>query len=219
MTRATVGTELAFAAALSVALAGCALVPGWGGRRATEGEAGKAAAVSPVFVTAAPSYRLLVDAAAADSPSRLIVLYTRIEARSQASVPFALSNLRLRLGNGEFARIFDPERAAVLVRRTRLGAADLSYLHTNGEPHVPGGLPPWGQESLKKQLLERLLAAGIVRPGEPMQGYLVVDTLEPLVALDGAVLEATTEEGGLTARDTFLFTRTGAAPKATGAAP
>jgi hypothetical protein len=205
------------AAFFSAALAGCALVPGWGGRHDTDVDALQRSA-SPVFVTAAPSYRLLVDGAAADAPSRLLVLYTRVEARSGASVPFALANLRLRLGNGQFARIFDPERAAVLVRRTRLGAANLSYLHTSGERQVPGGLPPWGQEALRKQLLEHLLAGGTVRPDEPLRGYLVVDTLEPLASLDGAVLEAITEHDGVAARDTFLFTRTGAAPKeATGA--
>jgi hypothetical protein len=211
--------ELTVVTAFSIALAGCSLLPGWGTKGAPDTGAPRSPAESPVFVTAVPSYRLLVNTTSADAPSRLIVLYTRIEARSDASVPFALSSLRLRLGNGQVARIFDPDRAAVLVRRTRLGAPDLSYLHTSGGRHLPGGLPSWGQEALRTQLLEHLLTGGTLRPGEAMQGYLVVDTLEPLVSLDGAVLEVTVEEGSIAAGEAFLFTRTGGARKDTGGTP
>jgi hypothetical protein len=218
MTKPPAGIRLAFTAALGLLLAGCSLLPGWGRGSGAYPE-GPEAAASPAFVTAVPSYRLLIDTASPDSPSRLLVVHVRAAARAERSFSFGLGSVRLRLADGRFARVFDRERAAVLVRRTRLGAANLSYLHTNGGNHPPGGLPPQLQSSLEDYVLDHLLADGTVRPGEPMEGYVVIDTLEPLSSLDGAVLEATTEENGVAARDTFLFTRTGPVAKDAGAHP
>jgi hypothetical protein len=130
-------------------------------------------------VVAVPVYRLVTSPALLDAPSRLQVVQLRIVSTGDHSYTVAPGDLTVALPDGTHARIFDRARADELLRRTLLAEADMSYLLRPG--HVPGALA---------EMIERnLLAEGTFNPGRPLQGYVVIDTGQAMMSLDGASFE------------------------------
>lgn len=149
-----------------------------------------------VFVSAVPSYRLIIEPRAADLPSRLLLLYTRIETASDDALGFDPTQAKLVLPDGTRARVFDRTRATVLLDRTELGSWDLSYAHEPRSRAPRGGFVPVVQQRLKKQVRETLLDQAIVRRGQPLTGFLLVDTGVALTSLDRVSLEVVTSRAG-----------------------
>ena len=73
------------------------------------------------------------------------------------------------------------------LRRTLLAEADMSYLLR--PDHVPGGVGTYSASALAEMVETNLLGDGIFDPGQPLQGYVVVDTGQALMSLDGASFE------------------------------
>lgn len=139
------------------------------------------------FVAAVPVYRLATSQYLLDVPSRLLVLQVRVESTGQDSFTARLQDLGIVLADGTPARVFDTARARVLLRRTLLGEADLAY--TAQPDHLPGGVSAFSRAALRDMVAENLLEGGSFGPGQPLQGYVVIDTGQPLTALDGAAFE------------------------------
>lgn len=177
-----------------LALSGCFLMSAPTEERIT------VATVEPVrpavVISAVPSYRLIIERRAADLPSRLLLLYTRIETARDEALRFDPSQAKLVLPDGTHARVFDRARAMILLDRTELGSWDLSYVREPRRRAAPGGFAPVVAGRLKKQVRETLLDQGIVRRGQPLTGFLLVDTGVALTSLDRVALEVVTSRAG-----------------------
>jgi len=154
----------------------------------TLSKAGVPAATAEDFnVVAVPVYRLVTSPALLDAPSRLQVVQLRIMSTGDHSYAVAPGDLTVALPDGTHARIFDRARAGELLRRTLLAEADMSYLLRLG--HVPGGVGTYSAGALAEMIERNLLADGIFNPGQPLQGYVVIDTGQAMMSLDGASFE------------------------------
>jgi hypothetical protein len=138
-------------------------------------------------ITALPVYRLVTSPAVADLPSRLVVIQVRMTAGA-AAIQVALDDITVALADGRRGRVLDPGRAREVLRRTILVDADLAYTRT-GTQHPPGGLDPRLRPRLAAAVADELFDEAILTEGEAAQGYLVVDTEQPLLSLDGAAIE------------------------------
>jgi hypothetical protein len=161
--------------------------------------------------TVTPVFRLVAGPALIDLPSRVLVVRLTLAASSQAAYyAFTPSDLSIVLPDGTRARILDPPRAEELLRRTTIAEADLSYL--NQADHVPGGLSDDVRDSFLFMVRGQLLAAGTFGPGQPLEGYLVVDTERPVMTLDGAAVEVVAQRFGDEAPARFATQVAGALP-------
>ncbi len=149
-----------------------------------------------VVVRAIPAYRLIISPQLADSPSRLLVLHTRVATYGDDALHFTPSGAHLRLRDDSRASVFDRPRAIALLHRTTPGAVDLSYLDASNGGHRRGGLSKEAQNEIKLLLIDSLLDDADFSRDHPLDGYLIVDTLHPLPSLDGAVLEVTANRVG-----------------------
>ena len=141
-----------------------------------------------VVFAASPAYRLIIGPESADSPSRLLVLYARIENASDQPILVRPGEMRLHLPDETSGRVFDRARAVELIRRTSSGVPDLSYVDNPAE-YIPGGLHSSIQSRLDEQLLGSLLDVTDLSPGVAVEGFLVVDAGRPLASLEGSMLE------------------------------
>lgn len=166
-----------------------------------------------VMITAVPSYRLIVEARDADSPSRLLLLYTRVETVSDDSLRFDPSQAKLVLPDGTRAGVFDRARASTLLDRTELGSWDLSYTRDASRRRSSGGFPPAIARQLKEQVRGTLLDATELRRGQPVMGFLLVDTGVPLASLERASLEVVARRVGdaQAVREVYQFAATSTA--------
>lgn len=155
---------------------------------------GPVAAATDFTVVAVPAYRLVTGPSALDAPSRLLAVRVHIESTGQSSYVFAPGDLTIALPDGTHARIFDRARADELLRRTLLAEADMSYLLRPG--HLPGGTGTYSSEALAAMVETNLLSDGIFGPGQPLQGYVVIDTGHALMSLDGASFEVIARRQG-----------------------
>jgi hypothetical protein len=168
---------------------GLALTTGCVTRQSTTTSPGvvPAATAEDFSVVAVPVYRLVTSPAVLDSPSRLLVVQLRIVSTGEHSYTVAPGDLTVALPDGTHARIFDRARADELLRRTLLAEADMSYLLRPG--HVPGGVGTFSAGALAEMIERNLLAEGTFSPGQPLQGYVVIDTGQAMMSLDGASFE------------------------------
>ncbi len=196
---------------VGLAASGCSLPP-WG-RPAPEPVPAVAVAEAPpvVTVSALLSYRLIINPALADAPSRLLVLHTRIEALDEGSFRFDPAGAQIQLPDGTIGRAFDQARALELLQRTDLGLGDLAYLERGG-----GGLPRGGLNAPLKPVLTNLVRKELLgrtdfSREQPLQGYLVVDIGRPLASLQGVVLEveAVRLSDAAPVRDRYEFASSG----------
>lgn len=169
---------------LGVALttAGCVPRPS-----ATPKETVRAATAEDFAVVAVPVYRLVTSPALLDAPSRLVVVQVHITSTGPHSYSVAPGDLTVALPDGTHARIFDRARAGQLLRRTLLAEADMSYLLRPN--HVAGGVGTYSASALTEMIERNLLADGIANPEQPLQGYVVIDTGQVMMSLDGASFE------------------------------
>lgn len=170
--------------------------------------------VPPVVrVSATPAYRLTVEPAFADIPSRLVVLYARIETLGDERLHFNPSNVQLELPNGTTARVFDRARAAAVIERTNLAVWSTDYTRDRRQRYPLGGLRTETKRRLKTEMLGGLLNEADVTRYRPLAGYLVVDTQVPLSSLDGTTMAVVANRVGDAApvRETYQFaaSRTG----------
>lgn len=174
---------------VAICLAGMAGIPGCIVREATSTRPGAIPTASPddFSAVALPVYRLVASSALLDAPSRLLVVQLRIMSTGDHSYTFTPGDLTVALPDGTHARIFDTARADQLLRRTHLAEADMSYLLRPN--HVPGGVATYSSEALARMVESNLLAEGTVAPGQPLQGYIVIDTGQPMLSLDGTSFE------------------------------
>jgi hypothetical protein len=197
----TNGSRLGSAAGaliLAIALGGCSL---WPPAPGTVKPAGVAAAEQPQLVLSANHiYRLIVGPRWADSPSRLLVVYARVQNAGDQSIAFRPEEMRLQLADGESGRVFDRARAAELLRRTNFGEA---------EPPTGGTRMVWSEAALDEQVLHSLIDATNLSPGQVMEGFLIVDVGRPVASLEGAALEVVGTRSGDMApvRDTYRFVK------------
>lgn len=147
-----------------------------------------AAEPGPGFLVATlPVYRLVTSEYLLDVPSRLVVLQVRLESTGTDSFTARAQDLAIVLPDGTQARVFDAERARILLRRTLIAEADLNYLQR--PDHQAGGVSPFARTALAEMISANLLAAGSFGPGEALQGYLVIDTGQAVASLDGVRVE------------------------------
>jgi len=164
-----------------------------------------AQAASPITVTALPVFRLITTPVLVDSPSRLLVIQVRLSTGSEGAYHFAPDGLVLTLPNGGRARVFDRDRALILLQRTSLAEANLNYLQQPDHPE--GGVNPYVRPQLAEMVGSQLLTYGVFGGGQVLQGYLVVDTGESLMSLDGAAIEVVAYRlsDSTPRRDTYQF--------------
>ena len=144
---------------------------------------------APVQISALPVYRLIVSDVLADVPSRLIAVYVRVYAKDDARVNVSTNDMTLSLLSGEQGRVFDRARAVQILHRTTLGDADLSYLQG---AHAPGGLGGYSQSQLTAVVLNRLFNDTVLSTSNsPVEGYVIVDTLQAVPSLTGASMAIT----------------------------
>jgi hypothetical protein len=160
---------------------------------------------APITVTALSAYRLVTNRVVIDSPSRLLVIQLRLAADDAATYEFTTDDLVLHLPNGGEARVFDRARAVQLLRRTTLAEADLRYLQQ--PDHAPGGMSDYVRPQMTDMVEANLLNKGTFDGGTALQGYVVVDTGESFLTLDGGAIEATAHRlgDGATARTAYQF--------------
>jgi len=140
------------------------------------------------IVSALPVYRLVVNQALLDLPSRLLVFQLRLSGSQVGVLSVTGDNVQLVLPNGEPGRVFDRGRATELLHRATLADADLAYVR-RGAP--PGGFDEVRRQQMAESIATNLLSDGVFTSDQPMQGYVVVDTLTPLASLDGVVFQVT----------------------------
>lgn len=145
---------------------------------------GAIAQATDFTLVALPVYRLVASPGLLDSPSRLLAVQVRLEAVDGASYAVAPDDLSIALPDGTQARIFDRPRATQLLQRALIADADMSYLLR--PDHLPGGLGTFAASALSSMLQENLLGPGTFGAGQPLQGYVVIDTGQPMMSLDGA---------------------------------
>ncbi len=176
-------------AGLALTAAGCIVRPGTAPR-----PTGTPSAATDFTVVAVPVYRLVTSQGMLDAPSRILVVQVRIESTGQASYVFAPDDLTIALPDGTHARIFDHARADKLLRRTLIAEADMNYLLR--PDHLPGGVGTYSASALAAMVETNLLSDGTFAPGQPLQGYVVIDTGQALMSLDGASFEVIARRQG-----------------------
>jgi len=132
--------------------------------------------------SATPVYRLVVEPHLAGAPSRLVVLYARIEAKEEEALFFDPATVRVALPGDVRGKVFDTPRAAVLLERTSLVPWDA------GEKMV-GNLNGSAIKVLKEEIQASLMNAGEFGAERTLAGYLVADTGVPLQSFDEVTLE------------------------------
>jgi hypothetical protein len=164
---------------------------------------------------AVPVYRLVANSALLDAPSRLLVVQLRVMSSGDDSYTVTPGDLTVALPDGTHARVFDNVRASELLRRTMVADADMSYLLRPN--HLPGGVGDYSSLALAQMIQTNLLADGTAAPGQPVQGYIVIDTGQAVMSLQGASFEVIARRVGdyAAARYAYQVATTGPA-EATG---
>jgi len=168
----------------------------------------------PFHISATPAFRLIVDQREGDLPSRLLVLWARIETSNHNVYDVRPIDARVVLPDGNKIRVLDRERAAVLVRRTWLGAWDLSYQTQREFPW--GGLYEPVRKRLQDEVIAGLLDDAALTQNRVLEGYLVVDTVTPLASLERVGLEIVARRASdrVRVRNTYQFASSAAEPAA-----
>jgi hypothetical protein len=191
-------------------LTGCA----WLEREAPRPSGDQVAAATDFQVVAIPVYRLVASPGLLDLPSRLLVVQLRIEGTGDASYTFSPGDLTVALPDGTRARLFDPARVDEVLQRTLIAEADMSYLMRPG--HLPGGIGKFSAAAVAEMIARNLLGPGTFGPGQPLQGYVVIDTGEALLSLDGASFEVIARRQGDDAPARYAYQFAAAPTGATG---
>lgn len=167
---------------------------------------------SPFRISATPAFRLIFSQREGDLPSRLLVLWARIETDTHNIYDVRPIDARVVLPDGSKIRVLDRDRAAVLVRRTWLGAYDLSY---RTQPRFPwGGISEPARKRLQEEVIASLIDDSALTRHHPLEGYLVVDTITPLSTLDRVGLEVVARRASdhVRVRNTYQFASSTALP-------
>jgi hypothetical protein len=162
--------------------------------------------VQPVVrVTATPAYRLVIEPRLGDAPSRLVVLYARIEVTEGDVLYFDPAALRLVLPGGRKGKIYDAPRAAVLLQRTDLAPWEPAHMAGSGQSSAR--LTQESRTRLKDQVNGSLMTAGEFGSDRTLTGYLVADTGAALQSFDQVTLEvfATRVKDALPVHGTYTF--------------
>lgn len=197
---------------IGMGLAGCS----WLEREAPPQTAEPNANATDFRVVTVPVYRLVASPGLLDLPSRLVVLQVRIEGTGDASYAFSPGDLTIVLPDGQRARIFDPARVNELMERTMVAEADMSYLLRPN--HVPGGVGKFSSAAIAEMIERNLLGRGSFGPGQPLQGYVVIDTGQALLSLDGTSFEVVARRQGDDAPARYAY-QFASAPSATEGTP
>ena len=171
-------------------------------------------ATGPLAMKALPAYRLVTSWTQVDAPSRLLVIQVQLWTTEDRALSLRPENLVLVLPTGQERRAFDHVRALELVRRTTVANGDLSYLY--GAGYAPGGLDEYARPQLTSTIASRLLSEGLVNNVYSTQGYIVVDTVDPLVSLDGATLVGVAQRASDSASVSGAYRFAGTAPTVAG---
>ena len=185
---------------LAMAFGGCSLWPAAPGALKVK-PADVVAVERPELVLSANHvYRLVVGPRWADAPSRLLVVYARVQNAGDQSIAFRPEEMRIQLTDGESGRVFDRARAAELLRRTNFGDA---------EPAAGGTRMVWSEVALDDQVLHSLMDATDLSPGQIVEGFLIVDVGHPVASLEGAALEVvgTRSSDMAPVRNTYRFVK------------
>lgn len=169
---------------------GCALPP------PPVGSLPPPAAPGGLFVSAVPAYRLSVEPVLADAPSRLVVLYARIENQGDSRLRFSPNNVDIQLPNGDSARVLDYPRAVAVLERTDIGVWSTDYARDNSRRYPPGGLRVDTKRRVKNEVRDALLREADVSSYRPLEGYLVVDTGRAFSTLDGSTMDVVASRVG-----------------------
>jgi hypothetical protein len=145
---------------------------------------------SPVTVSATPAFRLIVSPELADTPSRLIVLYARVETRGSERLHFDPTQMHLVFPGKRMGEVFDAPRALVLLEQTELGRWELDS--SSGTARSPNGFDKEFRTRLKEKIREALMTAADFGPEHALSGYVIADTGFPVTSLDDAALEVVT---------------------------
>jgi hypothetical protein len=174
-----------------------------------------AATVSAFTAVAVPRYRLVAAPALLDAPSRLVVVQLRMEATGDQRYTVSAGDVTIALPDGTHARIFDRARAGELLRRAILADADMAYRQR--PDHVPGGIDAYSSAAFSEMVRNNLLGEGTVSSGQPVQGYVVIDTGQALTSLDGTSFEVIARRVGdyAPARYAYQYATAGAATTGT----
>lgn len=195
---------------LALSLASCS----WLDRGTPERSGDQAAAAADFHVVAIPVYRLVASPGLLDLPSRLLVVQVRIEGTGDARYTFSPADLTVTLPDGTRARIFDSARGQELLQRTLVAEADMSYLMR--PDHVPGGVGRYSSTALAEMIARNLLGPGSFGPDQALQGYVLIDTGQMLLTLEGTSFEVVARRQGDDAPTRFAYQFAAAAPGASG---
>jgi hypothetical protein len=102
-------------------------------------------------------------------------------------MPLAINRdgIQLVLADGAQARSLDQPRVAALLKRTEIGAGNLTYVHQA----ATGGLSTLEKTQVRSEVLAAPFVAGELTHSHPIEGYMVVDTKQDLASLEGTLLE------------------------------
>jgi len=187
MIRSRVLATVAAVGALASLATGCFLFP-----TAPEAPPPPGPKVLPpaVTVSATPAFRLIVSPELSNAPSRLIVLYARVEAKVNERLHFDPAQMHIVFSGQRRGEIFDPPRAAVLLEQTELASWDVGSPAQS--PHSPNGIDKEFRARLKEKVREALMFPADLDPEQALSGYLVVDAGAPVTSLEDAALEVVT---------------------------
>jgi hypothetical protein len=156
---------------------------------ATPAAAPAAAPAPSMFaVSAIAPYRLVASPAALDFPSRLLVVQIYLTTQTGETLHFTPEEVVITLPRGDRARVFDQARATELLVRTMLAQADFAYL-AQGDSRSAGGIDEYNRPQLTESVRQNLLSVSSFDANTALNGYIIVDTGEPLTNLDGTAME------------------------------
>jgi hypothetical protein len=165
------------------------------------------------------SYRLIISPKLCDAPSRLWAIHARVETFDETPLRIGRDGAQLILADGTRARPLDQPRVVALLKRTEVGAGDITYAHQGASRHATGGLPDREKDKVRSEILATPFVAGELTRSHPLEGYIVVDAKDELASLEGAVLEvvATRLDDGTFVRRTYRFSAPSDAARANAA--
>lgn len=160
-----------------------------------------------VVASSNTSYRLIISPKLRDAPSRLWAVHVRIETFDDTPLRIDAEGAHLILADGTRAHPLDQPRVEALLKRTEIGAGDLSYVPPGTSRHPTGGLSASQKKEARKKILASPFVAGEVTRSRPIEGYMVVDAKQELSSLEGAVIEvvATRINDGAFVRRIYRF--------------
>lgn len=140
-------------------------------------------------VRAQPIFRLVVPPNRTDLPTRLVVLFVRVDNIHHLPVTIGPERIRLELPDGSRRHALDAPRAVAILQRTVLAVPEIDGLDRGGD--MPdGGLRLPEHRYWHGRVLAELFPARDLGPGESAEGFVVVDTGRRFWSLRDSAIEA-----------------------------